>query len=165
MKLLLVALAALSIGACDSPVFNNDDGLTYFEADDSEMNAAIAEARQTMPSFWAAYDSDPDVRANAMIKVGLPTDGDGQEHIWTKEITREGGVVRGRLANEPVYLPGMALGSEVVIEPERISDWSYTRGGKLWGSYTTRVMLRELSKAEADEMRAMLSPTPLEGGQ
>lgn len=159
MRVAPFALAALVLSACEPSTF------VPIDDNDPAMIAAIADGRRTLPTFWAAYDADPEVRETAMIKVGLTTDGGGEEHIWAESITREGEVIRGRLANRPEHLPGLQMGSEVVIEPDRISDWGYEKNGKLWGVYTQRVMMKNMPEAEAAEMRAWLSPTPLESGQ
>lgn len=159
MRKLLAVLVGLVVGACQPSTY------VPIDENDPEMLAASAEAQRTLPAFWAAYDSDPEARASAMLKVGLPGKGTYVEHIWADGITREGEVIRGRLANRPEHLPGLVFGSEIVIQPSQISDWAYTKGDLMWGAFTQRVMIGRLAEAEAAELRAELSPTPLESGQ
>ena len=97
-----------------------------------------------------------------MLKVALPSSNGGREHIWVVGVTRSGDGYRGRLDNEPQRLPGLSRGSEVSFTTDMISDWAYEHNGRLWGGYTLRVMLPDLSPDDAAGLRAHLSDTPIE---
>lgn len=158
MKFLRDLFAGLT-GAPQSTFMDLDEG-----GQDVFVEAA-KQAQQTLPAFWGAYDSDAAVRETAMLKVGLTTYGGGTEHIWAGEIRREGDEVRGRLLNHPEHLPGVRRGTELVIHPHKVSDWGYVKNDRLWGAYTNRASLGIMPKRDAAEMRAWLSPTPLEEDQ
>ena len=162
MKRLLVALASFALLA-QPAIAQQGDAIVQFEAEDPAMNAAIAEARSTLPQFFGEFNAAPVSQRDAfLVKVGMPVEGGGHEHIWVGSLRRENGQLIGALANEPNWMPGMHLGSRVVIDETLISDWSIHSPEGIYGSYTTRVMLPQLDPNEAAQVRAMLlrSPTP-----
>ncbi len=127
---------------------------------DPEVNAAIAEARRTLPEVWRRMAQRGPGESG--LKVALRTSRGGYEHIWVDSIVRQDGRITARLANDPDNIPGLKLGSPVVVDPAAISDWSYRSGGRLYGHFTTRVLLKRASPEEAQQIQALLSPTPLE---
>jgi len=170
IRLALSVIAAVLTVSCGAPAqeAQNDrkaDPVTMFAESDRQMNAAMAEARRTMPRFWAAIDSDPAVAGSALIKLGFDTDDGSVEHIWVEQIRRDGDVIRGVVGNRPVHIASLSKGDAVTIDPKRISDWSYTRGERMYGNFTTRVMLPELPAEHQAELRAALSEKPLEDGR
>lgn len=138
------------------------DELVFFSPDDAKMNAAIAQARKTLPIFWAKLDEHDPAISDELVKVGLPNTHDSQEHIWMTVESHSAVAVRGRLANEPVDLPQLHHRDEVTAETSKISDWAYTKGGKQYGGYTLRAMLPSAKPDERREIQEMLAPTPLE---
>lgn len=172
MRALLIAgLAAAALCACGpgptkagaeagAGASQQGDKVVDFSKDDAEMNAAIAQARQTLPTFWKHLEANPDI--DHSLKVGLPTASGSLEHIWVANIQPEGDKVLGRLANAPVDLPGLEAGSPVTFTRDQISDWSYVKDGKMYGHYTTRVVVKHLGSAEAAQVSAMLSENPVE---
>jgi uncharacterized protein YegJ (DUF2314 family) len=163
MKRVLVAIAALAMLV--QPAIAEEqaapDEVVEFSDQDAAMNAAIENARSTLPQFFAEFDAAPAQSRGAFtVKVGMPVEGGGHEHIWVDNLRREGNQLIGALANEPNYMPGMHRGSRVVIDQALISDWSIHAPEGLYGSYTTRVMLPYLDPGEAAQLRQMLTPSP-----
>jgi uncharacterized protein YegJ (DUF2314 family) len=166
--ILATALAVLSLSACGegdtgAPTVDNSgpgDEMVKYAAEDAAMNAAVAEAKTSLPLFLARLDAGQ-IQATDGLKVGFPVD-NGHEHIWVNQIARKGDQLTGTLANEPNWMPGLHQGSPVTFAPELVSDWSYEKGGKLWGNYTTRVMVPSLAPEEAEAVKANLSDTPTE---
>lgn len=141
------------------------DELVYFSPNDAEMNAAIAQARSTLPIFWNKVDQHDPAISDELVKVGLPNSHDSLEHIWMTVETHSALAVRGRLANEPVDLPRLRYRDEITVETSKISDWTYTKGGKQYGGFTIRAMLSGANPEERREIEAALAPTPLEPEQ
>lgn len=163
--LLIAAMTALAVSSTvlaqtpgNSP---KKDDVVGFRESDAAMNAAIAEARGTLPTFWTLLETDPVVAASGKIKVAFDTPG-GPEHMWVREVRREGAVVKGLLDNRPVWLKGVSKGDPVNIDPADISDWSYIRDNRMYGSYTTRVMLPHFPAEQREAYRKFLSDKPLE---
>ncbi|WP_412033374.1 DUF2314 domain-containing protein [Mesorhizobium sp. CA8] len=58
------------------------------------------------------------------------------------------------LANEPEIVRNVVLGQNIEFTRDDISDWGYTRNGRQVGSFTVCVMLKKMSKEEAEYMRS-----------
>lgn len=136
----LLATAFLSGGAVAQ------DPIIGYDKDDADMNAAIDEARATLPLFLdEAFNEDGESWDEALVKVAFPTvDGGGMdvEHIWVAPFAeREGGGFTGLLANEPMAMGDLTVGDQVDFTADMISDWHMTApSGRFWGSFTSRVM-------------------------
>lgn len=171
--LLIAVMAALAVSPAvlaQTPHGNRPASATApaidYAGDDAEMNAAMAEARRTLPIFWKLFDSDPVVSGSAKVKMTFtdPATG-GLEHLWIRDIRREGGLIKGVVDNQPTGRVGVNKEDPVTIVPARISDWRYIRNGRLYGSYTTRVMVPRLPLDQQALYRRVLSDTPLEDGR
>ena len=124
---------------------------------DPEMNAAIAKARSTLPTFWASYDAPKSSETGHSLKVRFPKPRSGNEHIWMAEVKRTAdGRYSGRFANAPRDLPGKKAGEVALFKEADISDWMFLRNGKIVGGETIRPTLKLLPKADADALRARL---------
>lgn len=139
------ALVALALLAGAVPLQAQDQVIPY-APDDAAMEAAIAEARASLPLFLAhAVDAQGTSVEGALVKVAFPTQGSTDmvtEHIWVSPFAMrpEGGFV-GILANAPVNLGPLREGDRVDFAEAMISDWHLTGPtGLYWGSYTSRVM-------------------------
>ena len=134
---LLICLAA--------PAAAQDPTVNYSESD-AQMQAAIAEARATLPLFLAnAFDPEGNSVPGSVLKVELPTVAGSpteSEHIWVTPFARlPDGSFAGLLANEPVNLGSLRAGDRVDFTEGMISDWHFDApSGRYWGSYTSRVM-------------------------
>jgi len=124
---------------------------------DPEMNAAIAKARSTLPTFWASYDAPKSSETGHSLKVRFPNPKNNGEHIWIAEVKKlPNGAYSGRFANEPRDLPGKHAGDEVKFSEADISDWMFMRNGKIVGGETIKPTLKSLPKADADALRARM---------
>ena len=128
------------------------------------MKPAIAEARRTLPQFWAKVDSHPSGFNQPLVKVGFPTQHGGIEFFWMAVEDYSATTVRGILLNDPDDVPSVRAGQEFTLPTIRIVDWSYLRGGKYFGQFTTRILLRTADAKRQREEGGSLSPTPLEPG-
>ena len=163
-RLLTILAAAACLTAAAAPAFaqRGEQGVIDYREDDRAMNKAIEDARATLPNFWRAYEAK--AGSDFMLKVEFPASRGGTEHIWVGEIHRDGAKLTGVLLNEPSFLPQWRRSSTVEFQIGQVSDWAYVKFNRLWGSYTTRVMLARMSEQEAAEMREFLSDTPVEPG-
>ncbi len=167
MRRLFAFALALGAIACDSPPVaerSGSDPVVGYRDSDAAMNAAVAEARSHYPRFLTALRAEPAESSNVYkVKVGLPTP-NGPEHIWVGNLHFEDDELIGLLANEPMFLPDMHLGSQVIVRDDQVSDWSILSANRLYGSFTTRVMLPDLEREQAEELQRVLSPSPLPPG-
>ncbi|MFK5921283.1 MAG: DUF2314 domain-containing protein [Verrucomicrobiota bacterium] len=116
--------------------------------DHPEMLAAKKKARESLPGFFRIMEGHSEELTEFSVKVAFPTDL-GDEHIWVSDLSLEARGLKGLLANDPNNIPGIKLGDEVVVEENRISDWSYCEGGVFQGHFTTKVLLPHMK----EEMR------------
>jgi uncharacterized protein YegJ (DUF2314 family) len=121
---------------------------------DAEMNAAIAHARETLPTFWASYDAPKQTEYGHCLKVRFAGDG-YVEHIWMADVEKlPDGTYSGRFSNDPNDLPGKKMLDEAEFEQASITDWMFMRNGKIVGGETIRVVLKRMPKEDADLLRA-----------
>ncbi|MCP5075290.1 MAG: DUF2314 domain-containing protein [Rhodobacteraceae bacterium] len=137
------------------------DPVVVFENEDKEMNAAIAQARSTLPEFLTLVASGNPEIENFGVKVSLQGD-EYIEHIWVSDVTVLGeGKFRGQLANAPVNLGRMKLGDRITFYNRQISDWNFVRDGKAYGYFTVRVIARQMAEDDAAALAGFLSAKPL----
>jgi uncharacterized protein YegJ (DUF2314 family) len=110
------------------------DYVTAF--DEQRMEAAISEARSTLPTFIEALESRDEDRDAFAIKKGFPYGEDGEEFIWITDVRRSGDGFVGRVNNEPVNAVGVELGETVHVARDELADWMFMLHGKLQGGYT-----------------------------
>ena len=127
---------------------------TIFKKDDPRLLAAKAQARATLPTFWAALEAGDPADDGFAIKFNLnhgAGEGDN-ESIWAGEIVRRDGRIFGQLLNKPVNA-AYNMGQEVEIAPEAIDDWGFWRNGVAQGHYVTRLMIEGAPAGTARRQR------------
>jgi uncharacterized protein YegJ (DUF2314 family) len=123
----------------------------------AEMNAAIAKARATLPTFWASHDAPKPSETGHALKARFPNPRTNGEHIWISDVKKTAdGRYSGRFANAPRDLPGKKAGDVTEFREADISDWMFTRNGKIVGGETIRPLLKAMPKADADALRARM---------
>ncbi|GHC66732.1 YegJ family protein [Neogemmobacter tilapiae] len=138
------------------------DPMVDFGSDDPVMNAAIAEARDSLPYFLDVAASADLSQGGFLVKQAVDVGGENYEHIWVMVESIQAETLDGYYANEPNGFDAQA-GDPVTVAMDEISDWSfYDADGLMKGNYTTRVMLPELDAETAAQVEAMLSPCPVE---
>lgn len=139
-----------------------DPDVVLSEARDPEVKAAQAEARRTLSYFWAKWSAKPAGYDDFALKVGFQVRDGGVEHMWVYPIRRSGDRLLVRVANDPVYVADLKFGSEVEVALGDVTDWAYSRDGKLYGHFSTRALLKNASPETRAELDRMLAPNPLE---
>lgn len=144
----------------------DNDPVVEFTNSDTAMNAAQEQARRHLDRFLSlVLDNDGIARDDAAVKVAVPVGGDNVEVIWITPFAVQDGMVIGALANEPRDISGVHLGDVMTFAPDQVRDWAFTGpDGRLYGSYTTRIMLDDLDPGRAAEIALLLSPDPVPPG-
>ena len=138
----------------------HDPPVIGVRAADAEMNAAIARARDTLPTFWASYDAPKPTESGHCLKVRFAGDG-YVEHIWMADVEKlPDGNYSGRFSNEPNNLPGKNIFDQAEFEQADISDWMFMRNEKIVGGVTIKLLLKSMPKEDADAMRARMEQPP-----
>ncbi|KYG97783.1 DUF2314 domain-containing protein [Bradyrhizobium sp. DOA1] len=149
-------IGILTIGPTHQVVAQDRSPIVTVPTADAEMNAAIERGRATLSTFWSSYGTPKPSEAGHALKVRFSTR-KGGEHIWVGDVKKQpDGTFSGLLANEPRDLPGKRAGDKVAFGEADISDWMFTRNGKIVGGETIKPTLKSLPKADADAIRARM---------
>jgi uncharacterized protein YegJ (DUF2314 family) len=149
-----VLLPALCLGGCSSGP--NRDPVSSVAEDDSEMNAAIAKARASLPSFWQKFEHPGKGETDFALKVAIK-DSNGTEHFWLVNLERKDGKIMGTINNDPQTVRSVNDGDRIPIPEADISDWMYVRDGKMVGNYTVRPLFKTMSAADREKVKKMLA--------
>ena len=139
-----------------------DPPIVKVTSSDADMNAAIARARDTLPTFWASYNARKPSETGHGLKVRFAVGRDRFEHIWMRDVEKlPDGNFSGRFANEPSDLPGKDEGdqadfNQADFNQADITDWLFIRNEKVVGGETIKRVLKSMSSEEADAMRARM---------
>ncbi|MFZ1469312.1 MAG: DUF2314 domain-containing protein [Paracoccaceae bacterium] len=161
MRVLPLLLAALLLTGPFLSAGQADADTLMVEADDAAMNAAIAEAKAKLPLFVAQAATADLSQGDFLVKWAHPIlDDTSVEHIWVTVTALTDTAAIGVLANQPVDFAG-TQGDPAQVLLTDISDWSWWDAeGKLHGSYTTRVMVPQLSAEDQAYFASILAPLP-----
>jgi uncharacterized protein YegJ (DUF2314 family) len=134
----------------------DDPPIVGVRSADDEMNAAIAHACDTLPTFWASCNAPKPTEMGHTLKVRFDVGAD-VEHIWVSDVEKlSDGNYSGRLANEPSDLLGKDIGDQVEFKQIDISDWMFMRNDKIVGGETIKAILKFMPEEEADAVRARM---------
>ena len=133
-----------------------DPPIVTLSSADADMNAAIARARDTLPTFWASHDSPKSSETGHGLKVRFAVGRDRFEHIWMSDVEKlPDGNFSGRFANQPDELPGNA-GDQAEFKQADITDWLFIRDEKVVGGETIKLLLKSMPEEQAAAMRAQM---------
>src|SRR5579871_3995676 len=141
---IFAAMALATIAACSRSPAGQEAAreAAYRRA----LAAASAEARAHLAYFWQHQSAPSDSEYDFRLKAELVRKGDaGSVDEWLDAIAKEeGGKLSGQLAADPADAPEMHKGEVVEFQESQVKDWAFFSGEKLYGHYTTRVMLPKL---------------------
>ncbi len=92
--------------------------------DDPAMMAAVETAKRRWPDFVEAFKQKRSKESEFAVKVKLTIE-DNTEFIWVDVIGLEPNYIHGKLANDPVDLGDLKLGSRVEVPISDVCDWCY----------------------------------------
>jgi uncharacterized protein YegJ (DUF2314 family) len=120
--------------------------------DDAEMNAAIAQAQETLPTFWSRRQEEGD-RFTGLLKVYFTDvgDEDAGEHMWVQVTEHLSDETVGTLLSEPIWLKSVKGGETVRFPDKRITDWLYVQDGRAQGAFTIYLLRKRMTPDERRE--------------
>jgi uncharacterized protein YegJ (DUF2314 family) len=124
------------------------------DQDDPELARIAQSARETLPVFFRRLQSPLPGDGNFRIKYPLRADsrsGFSREQVWLSEIRFRDGVYSGVLDHSPYYVSGPAGGERIAFNVEEITDWMFTREGKITGGFSIKYLLEQIPEHERDE--------------
>ena len=149
-----VLLIGISL-ACSflSPVPPSEAGNVEMVAgDDTEMNAAILEAQETLPLFIQAFQNPKSTQTYFGIKAKFPYgDGDSAEHLWLSDLSYKNNLFIGVVGNEPVYVKTIQMGDQISVSIADISDWMIIEENRLLGGFTIHALRNNLTPSEREK--------------
>jgi uncharacterized protein YegJ (DUF2314 family) len=163
LSLCLALAAGQAFGRADKTISRG--GLTFVPTDMPEMARAEAEARRTLPLFWRSLSRQPPDQPGFIVKVGFPITKPVKsiEFMWVNHLKRDGGIVTGRLDQDPDFRPDLKYGQIVSFKESQIIDWAIRYKDRQYGHFTTRVLIKGHPKDAAD-MKTIISDDPYPPG-
>lgn len=116
--------------------------------DDNEMSSAIELANKTLVDFDEALKFSENQNFALKIRYDI---NDKSEHIWAVNIEKSDEDYFGIIDNLPNSEINIKLNEKVKIEKEKISDWMFSKNGKLVGGFTIRVLRNKMSELEKEK--------------
>lgn len=114
--------------------------------DDPRMIAAVEKARDSFPEFVTAFEHQ--AGENFGIKAPV-TRGDNTEYIWVTVTGIENEIIYGELANEPMDLGDLKIGSRVRVNVSELNDWAFfDTSGEPHGLFTVAVLQEAANQHE-----------------
>lgn len=141
-------------------VYAQDSTVNPVGEDDLAVKAAMEEARSSLNVFWALKAKNDPAYTNFSLKVALKTVNGSVEHIWIANAEQHEGMIRGIFANDPINLGDFKIGDGISFPASNVSDWQYVKNQKLYGHYTTRVLVSRLPPEQAAQYLLMLGENP-----
>ncbi len=153
--LLLVGLL-IGCGRSETSSTDMSDFIVSVQSDDSEMVAAMQNARDHFPEFWTVISADHKrvipLFASAMVKAYFSDDDapEGGEHMWVGSIDYDGKMISGVLMDTPGHVRSVRMGQSVSFPIERLSDWLFIRDGKAVGVFTVQLLRTRMTSEQRE---------------
>ena len=140
----LLALFVLTLAACSpapgSPALYKDRG----------MQNAVSQARQTLPVFFSAWQSEAATYSDFRVTVIMPSSAYGRDYEELSNIRQEFAGFIGETSS----------GTEVPFLTADIADWRFKDGDRYRGGFTRRVMF-DMTNADITNIRAQFHEEPV----
>jgi len=146
--LVLAAIFFVSCGG-QSSLFRQAARATTVHVDefDGEIPRITENARNTLNIFFRHLNMAEPGEGNFSVKYAFPVDaesGTSAEQIWIGNITFRNGRYYGAVASTPVYLTGIRRGDTINFNVDLITDWMFTRNGRIVGGHSIRHLLEQI---------------------
>lgn len=127
-------------------------------AGDAELEAAIAQARDSLDDFIAKITMPHPDRTLVAVKVRFNSPGEPPQDIWVDQVSYAEGVLRGTMGDD-LPLLRLKFGETIKIAEEDVVDWAIVEDGKLIGGYTIRLAVQRMSPEEKERFLETLPYT------
>lgn len=120
-----------------------------------DFTAVQIAARAHLDQFFGLVLNDNGVsHMGAALRIAVPRANAGHDYLWVTPFQREN--------NAFIGLPHDAASTEPLrFDRAQVVDWSFTGpDGRLYGNFTTRLFLQNLTPEQAESIAAILSETP-----
>lgn len=131
-----------------------EDRLINVPGNDADMKTAIREARGTLSEFWKTMAKPGPGEDGFSLRVAIK-DGARTEHLWVVNIERKSGKLAGTISNNPEWVKSVTYSQRYEFKEDSITDWTFRRHGKFVGNRTGRVLMKQMTKEDAERFRQM----------
>ena len=125
-----------------------------YDPADPGIQAAVKEARKTLPGFLKLTTTPASNIAMVAVKVEI-RQGKEREYIWVTPFKVEGSGYKGQVNDIPRRVRTVKTGEFIAFTREDIVDWAYmdTHARQLRGNYTTCVLLKRGPASEREQLK------------
>jgi len=136
------------------------NNIYYTKSDTPEMIATFKMAQNTFKYFWRELSWEQRRIVPALDMSGVKaifnqessTDTPLGEYMWIGgNIFFDGIFVSGTLLNKPDILTNVKQGELVGFPLERVADWMFYSGKKVYGGFTVQLMRSQMDKKEREK--------------
>jgi uncharacterized protein YegJ (DUF2314 family) len=141
--------------------YEQELGVIPVGSGDPEMDAAIQQARDSLPRFMEMLTSPAPGQTCFGLKARFPVQGAAgeHEHIWLSDVRQLEDHFAARIANHPQRLDYLQLYDLITVYPDDVTDWIIIQNGELLGGYTVRVLRDRMSARERQQLEARAGVT------
>jgi uncharacterized protein YegJ (DUF2314 family) len=132
----------------------HESAAMYVDQSNSEINKITENAQNTQAVFFLLLATPAPGEQDFCLKYPfLAEEGSGifMEHIWLTGIYFKNGSYYGILSASPLYLHELKKGDTVSFNTDLITDWMYTRNGKIIGGYSIKYLLENIPEGQRSE--------------
>ena len=122
-------------------------------ASDTQMNAAIAQAKRELPVFFGHVGAPSPGEDHFLVKFDVIPE-EGVEFVWGEVISHANAQSVVKLYNGSKD-GRFKLGQQVRVNDADVIDWGYRKNRVMQGNYTTRVLIGRIPEAEAASIRRL----------
>lgn len=129
---------------------------------EAQVHIAQAQAQGALDQLFHHVLNDLSATLSDVgVKVALPAPS-GDRVIWVAPLGLRDDTFVGVLTGDPASQGAISLGEIVTFERAQVRDW-YALGddGRMYGGYTTRAMLMDMTPETRVEVTALLSEHPI----
>jgi uncharacterized protein YegJ (DUF2314 family) len=151
---------ARGTGRRDSLSCSGGDPTFHAAIYDEKLDEIALRARDTLPFFFSHLRRPAIGEKNFAVKYSFRADdgsGFAREQLWLGDIRAGTKTYTGVLLNTPFYVSGLSQGDRIDFDAGEITDWMFTRKGKIVEGRSIRYFLEQIPAGERSaEQQAVL---------
>jgi uncharacterized protein YegJ (DUF2314 family) len=149
IRLVILALCLLTFACIPTATPTSVPLTPKAPATNAELDAAIAQARDSLTTFTSTIATPHADRTFVAVKVRFFSPDASSQDIWVDEVTYKDGVFRGSMGDDIPSLK-LEMGEKITVKETDIVDWMIVQDGKLMGGYTIRLAVKQMSPEERE---------------
>ena len=158
----LLALAMVQTNGIDSARARTGQVISLESQTLPNLTATQTAARAHLDRFFhLVLDDDGVARMGAAVRISRIGSDGRSILIWVAPFAEQDGKYYGRVGGSPRKTNGITPGDLVTFDRSQVVDWSFFGAdGRMYGNYSTRLMLHTLNPGQAAGIAATLSSRP-----